>query len=50
MRAGEQLRDIMTANPRALDDAQIAQFIREGFIRIDDAFPRDLAEAARAIM
>lgn len=42
----------MTANarPRALDDAQIVQFIREGFIRIDNAFPRDLAEAARAIM
>ena len=40
----------MTANPRALDDAQIAQFIREGFVRIDNAFPRDLAEAARAIM
>jgi hypothetical protein len=50
MRAGEQLRDIMTAIPRAFDDAQIAQFIREGFIRIDNAFPRDLAEAARAIM
>ncbi|WP_426408066.1 phytanoyl-CoA dioxygenase [Bradyrhizobium ganzhouense] len=40
----------MTANPRALDDAQIDQFIREGFVRIDNAFPRDLAEAARAIM
>jgi len=42
----------MTANarPRALDDAQIVQFVREGFVRIDHAFPRDLAEEARAIM
>src|SRR3569833_3935845 len=41
---------IMTAVPRALDDAQIAQFIRDGFVRIDNAFPRALAEAARGIM
>ncbi|TFV39150.1 phytanoyl-CoA dioxygenase [Bradyrhizobium frederickii] len=40
----------MTTNPRVLDDAQIDQFIRDGFIRIDNAFPPDLAEAARAIM
>ena len=40
----------MTANPRALDAAQIQQFIRDGFVRIDNAFPRELAEAARVIM
>lgn len=40
----------MTANPRALDDAQIDHFIRDGFVRIDNAFPCELAEAARTIM
>lgn len=35
---------------RALSDAQIDQFIRDGFIRIDRAFPRDVADAARAIL
>ncbi|WP_024511116.1 hypothetical protein [Bradyrhizobium sp. ARR65] len=33
-----------------LGDAQIQQFIRDGFIRIDQAFPRKLAEEGRAIM
>jgi len=28
----------------------IEQFITDGFVRIDDAFPRELAEAARAIL
>jgi len=35
---------------RALDDAQIGQFIRDGFIRIEGAFPRELADEARAIL
>ena len=30
--------------------AQIEQFITDGFIRIDDAFPRTLADEARAIL
>src|SRR5437868_10013292 len=35
---------------RALSDAQIAQFIQEGFVRIDRAIPRELAEQGRAIL
>jgi hypothetical protein len=35
---------------RALDAAQIDRFITDGFIRIDDAFPRALADAAREIL
>ena len=35
---------------RALSDAQIKQFIRDGFVRIDGAFPRELADEGRAIM
>src|SRR3954466_9387407 len=35
---------------RALSDAQIQQFIRDGFVRIDRAFPRELADEAREIM
>lgn len=34
----------------ALSAAQIAQFIQQGFVRIDNAFPRELADAGRAIM
>ena len=34
--------------PRALSDAQIEAFIHEGFVRIDHAFPKHLADAARA--
>lgn len=30
---------------RALSDAQIEQFIEQGFVRIDDAFPHELADA-----
>ncbi|MGO8366662.1 phytanoyl-CoA dioxygenase, partial [Rhizobium johnstonii] len=42
----------MTSNfyPAALSAAQIEQFIEDGFVRIDDAFPRALAKEARAIM
>lgn len=35
---------------RALGDAQIQQFIHDGFVRIDRAFPRALAEQGRAIL
>jgi hypothetical protein len=35
---------------RALSAAQIEQFIQDGFVRIDEAFPRHLADEARAIM
>lgn len=35
---------------RALSDAQLERFIRDGFVRIDRAFPRELAEQGRAIM
>jgi hypothetical protein len=34
----------------ALSDAQVQQFIRDGYIRIDGAFPREVAEQACAIM
>jgi hypothetical protein len=36
--------------PRALSDARVDAFISDGFIRIDGAFPRELAEEARTIM
>jgi hypothetical protein len=35
---------------RTLSDAQIQQFIDDGFVRVDRAFPRELAGQARAIM
>ncbi|WP_343520179.1 phytanoyl-CoA dioxygenase family protein [Sphingomonas sp.] len=35
---------------RALSAAQIDAFIADGFVRIDDAFPAAIAEAARAIL
>jgi hypothetical protein len=35
---------------RALSDAQIHDFITNGFVRIDGAFPAALAEAARTIL
>jgi hypothetical protein len=35
---------------RALDDAQIRQFIQDGFVRIERAFSRELAEQGRAIL
>lgn len=40
----------MPANSPALDEAQIDAFIRDGFVRIDNAFPRRLAEEGRAIL
>ena len=35
---------------RALGDAQIRQFIQDGFVRLDRAFPRELADQGRAIL
>jgi hypothetical protein len=35
---------------RVLSDAQIQQFIDDGFVRMDEAFPRHLAEDGRAIL
>jgi hypothetical protein len=35
---------------RVLSDAQIQQFIDDGFVRIDEAFPRQLADACRTIL
>jgi hypothetical protein len=34
----------------ALSDAQIASFIADGFVRIDNAFPTELADECRAIL
>ncbi|MBX9590577.1 MAG: phytanoyl-CoA dioxygenase family protein [Hyphomonadaceae bacterium] len=34
----------------ALSDAQVQQFIHDGFVRIDRAFPRALADECRAIL
>jgi len=53
--APDRLReDVMTNEEhepaRALSDAQIEQFIRDGFVRIDRAFPRELADECRAIL
>lgn len=39
-----------TPHLRALSDAQLDQFIQEGFVRLDNAFPRHLAEQGRAIL
>lgn len=35
---------------RGLDAAQVEQFIADGFVRVDEAFPRELADEARAIL
>jgi hypothetical protein len=35
---------------RGLEPAQIEQFITDGFVRVDDAFPREQADAARTIL
>lgn len=37
-------------NTRALSDAQILQFIRDGFVAIENAFPSERAEQGRAIL
>lgn len=36
--------------PRALSAAQVDAFIRDGFVRIDNAFPRRTADEARSIL
>ena len=47
-------RHLMTDDKRlrspTMSDAQVEQFIEEGFVRLDQAFPRQLAEEGRAIM
>ena len=40
----------ITRLARGLEPAHIEQFITDGFVRIDHAFPRALADAARAIL
>jgi hypothetical protein len=35
---------------RGLDQSQIEQFVTDGFVRVDRAFPRETADAARAIL
>jgi hypothetical protein len=35
---------------RTLGDAEVEQFIHDGFVRIDNAFSREIAEAARDIL
>ena len=37
-------------NPSRLSDAQLEQFIQDGFVRIDDAFPHEFAEEGLAIL
>jgi hypothetical protein len=39
-----------SGSARGLSDTQIQQFIREGFVRINGAFPRDLADQGRSIL
>ena len=44
-------KQIMASEPaRPLDGATIKSFIDNGFVRIDEAFPKELAEEARAIL
>jgi hypothetical protein len=33
-----------------LDDAQVEAFIEDGFVRIEDAFPREMADECREII
>ena len=40
----------VTSELRRLDPAEIERFINDGFVRIDGAFPRALADEARAIL
>ncbi len=40
----------ITPEVRGLSPAQIEEFITAGFVRVDDAFPRELADAARAML
>jgi hypothetical protein len=36
--------------PSVVDDAQIRQFIHDGFVKIQGAFPRELADESRSIL
>jgi hypothetical protein len=38
------------SQPRGLDTEQVDKFIVDGFVRLDRAFPRELADAARQIL
>ena len=40
----------MASQPAALGPERIAQFVRDGFVRIDEAFPRELADECRAVL
>ena len=40
----------MPHSSQVLSQAQIDQFITDGFVRLDDAFPRDLADKCRAFL
>ena len=42
--------DTNTTDGRGLEPAQIERFITEGFVRLDAAFPRELADQARTIL
>jgi hypothetical protein len=42
--------DDITPLARGLEPAQIEQFINDGFVRVDHAFPRGLADAVQAIL
>lgn len=37
-------------HPPGLSAAQVESFVRDGFVRVDEAFPRDLADACRRIL
>jgi hypothetical protein len=39
-----------TPSTRGLTSGQVEQFITDGFVRVDEAFPRAVADAARAIL
>lgn len=39
-----------THSVRALGDAHLTQFVRDGYVRIDDAFPTTLADECRSIL
>jgi len=44
------MRSDATDEMRALSDAQLQQFVQDGFVRLDRAFPRELADEGRAIL
>lgn len=44
------MADEGSGRSNALTEAQVGQFIRDGFVRLDEAFPRELAEQCRDIL